>query len=186
MTEQIIKPVTLILRRRVKPGHEYEYENWLTGIQKATNGFTGYMGVNTLRPAEGHKLREYVTLVRFDSYQNLRAWEESDLRRQWSMRLPVDAVEGEIEIERLEGLEFWFQPPANIPTASPSPHKMALIIFVLILFLSLILGSAIRTVFPNLPIYLRTALSAGIQVCLLTYLIMPRITKWLSGWLFKI
>src|SRR5262249_21768951 len=118
-------PVTLVLRRHVKAGREAEYEMWLAGLQEASRGVAGYLGVSTIRPAEGNVAREFVTIVRFDSYHNLRAWEESELRRQWNARLPVDAVDGDVDIRRLEGLEFWFQAPGAAAPVSPSAHKMA-------------------------------------------------------------
>jgi antibiotic biosynthesis monooxygenase (ABM) superfamily enzyme len=31
----------------------------------------------------------------------------------------------------------------------------------------------------------RTVLMVGLQVSLMTYVIMPRVTKWLAGWLFR-
>src|SRR5262245_59089983 len=104
-------PVTLVLRRNVKAGREAEYETWLAGVQEASRGVAGYLGVSTIRPAEGSVAGEFISIVRFDSYHNLRAWEESELRRQWSACLPVDAVDGDVDIRRLEGLEFWFQAP---------------------------------------------------------------------------
>ena len=131
--EEVAGPVTLVLRRSVKARHEAEYETWLTGLQDASRGATGYLGVTTIRPAKGNREREFVTIVRFDSYQNLRAWEESEVRRCWSARLPVHAVAGDVDTRRLEGLTFWFQPPSSPPPISPSPHKMALVVFVVIL-----------------------------------------------------
>jgi len=104
--EEVAGPVTLVLRRSVKARHEAEYETWLTGLQDASRGATGYLGVTTIRPAEGNREREFVTIVRFDSYQNLRAWEESEVRRCWSARLPVHAVAGDVDTAGLEGLAF--------------------------------------------------------------------------------
>jgi antibiotic biosynthesis monooxygenase (ABM) superfamily enzyme len=178
-------PVTLVLRRKVKAGREAEYETWLAGLQEASRGVAGYLGVSTIRPAEGNVAREFVSIVRFDSYQNLRAWEESELRRQWSARLPVDAVDGDVDIRRLEGLEFWFQAPGAAAPVSPSAHKMAMVIFVLVLCLVTGLGPLLRALFPNAPPFVRTVLIVGLQVSLMTYVIMPRVTKWLAGWLFR-
>ena len=44
-------PVTLVLRRKVKAGREAEYETWLAGVQEASRGVAGYLGVSTIRPA---------------------------------------------------------------------------------------------------------------------------------------
>ena len=49
-------------------------------------------------------INEYISIVRFDCFENLRAWEESELRRDWLAKLPPDTVDGEADIRRLEGL----------------------------------------------------------------------------------
>lgn len=38
---------------------------------------------------------------------------------------------------------------------------------------------------PNLPWLLRVAVSVAITVGLLSYVIMPRLTRWFKGWLFS-
>jgi len=47
------------------------------------------------------------------------------------------------------------------------------------------LGPLLRALFPNSPPFVRTVLMVGLQVSLMTYVIMPRVTKWLAGWLFR-
>jgi antibiotic biosynthesis monooxygenase (ABM) superfamily enzyme len=62
---------------------------------------------------------------------------------------------------------------------------MAMVIFVLMLCLATGLGPLLRALFPNSPPFVRTVLMVGLQVSLMTYVIMPRVTKWLAGWLFR-
>jgi antibiotic biosynthesis monooxygenase (ABM) superfamily enzyme len=71
--------VTITFRRRLRVGREAEYERWLGSLQEASRDAPGYGGVETIRPADGSPVLEYVSIVRFASYDHLRAWEASAL-----------------------------------------------------------------------------------------------------------
>jgi uncharacterized protein len=85
-------PVTLTVSRRVKRGREAEYETWLKGINQAAASFPGFCGVNVIRPSSNGQ-GEYVSIFRFDSHINLKAWEESEIRRQRLTNMPDGIVE---------------------------------------------------------------------------------------------
>lgn len=174
---------TLIFRRRVRPGRDAAYKAWVEGIQLASRDVEGFLGASTM--GHGAEEGEYISLVRFDSFENLRAWEASELRRQWLAKLPTDTVDGEAEIRRLEGLEFWFTGPGIAVPVAPSPHKMALVLVVLVLVLVSVLTPLVRSLLGGAPPFARTVVMVLLQVGLMTYFIMPRVTRWLSGWLFK-
>jgi hypothetical protein len=44
-------PVTAVASRRVKPGSEVEFEEWVAGVTGAGARFPGYLGSNTFRPS---------------------------------------------------------------------------------------------------------------------------------------
>jgi uncharacterized protein len=46
-------PVTTTVARRVKPGHEPFYEQFLAGIIAAASQFPGHLGAEVFRPASG-------------------------------------------------------------------------------------------------------------------------------------
>jgi hypothetical protein len=67
MSEQnaaLNEPVTVLIRRRVKPGCEAQYEAWLQALQAEARSLQGYLGVTTQRPGASGP-REYVSAVRF-------------------------------------------------------------------------------------------------------------------------
>lgn len=72
-------PVTAVASRRVKPGREQEFENWVSGILAAANEFPGYLGSEILRPSDPGD-REYKIVFRFNHESNLHAWEASKER----------------------------------------------------------------------------------------------------------
>jgi heme-degrading monooxygenase HmoA len=68
-------PVTTTVTRRVKPGHEREYEEFLEGIIAAASRFPGYLGVDVIRPDQPGG--DYRIVYRFDSANHLRGWVDS-------------------------------------------------------------------------------------------------------------
>lgn len=173
-------PVTVSLSRRVVPGKEADYEAWLRGITAEAVTFPGHMGVNVIRPTPPS--REYISIFRFDNYQHSRAWEGSAVRAQWLDRLE-GLVEGETAVEKGTGLEFWFSLP-ELPAAHPSPHKMALVLLVVVYVLVLILNYLLVPLAATWPAQARVFLVVLSQVLLMTYVVMPRVTGLLKGWLY--
>ena len=74
-------PVTLSATRRVRPGREREFEEYLRGLTETTSKFPGYLGTQIFRPARGE--REFRVVFSFDRESNLHAWKESEERRAW-------------------------------------------------------------------------------------------------------
>lgn len=173
-------PLTVIATRKVRPGREEAYEAWLAEIHAETRGFPGYLGAHVVRPAPGAE-REYTNILRFDSLAALRAWEESETRRAWLARLPADAVEGDARLTRREGMELWITPQTQ---AAPVRWRMAMVVIAVVYSLILILSPIVGFVAAKLPFQGRLFLTVTIEVFLMTYVVMPRVTRWLEGWLF--
>lgn len=177
-------PVTLTVSRRVKRGREADYEAWLKGINQAAASFPGFRGVNIIRPSNQAQ-GEYVSIFQFDSYAHLKAWEESEIRRERLADMPDGVVASEAARHKVTGLEFWFTAPDAPILAQPSRHKMVVVLIVVIFCLINILAPIYSTLLAGLPQWLRTLIVVVVQVILMTYLIMPSITRLLSRWLFK-
>ncbi|MCS4502463.1 antibiotic biosynthesis monooxygenase [Arhodomonas aquaeolei] len=175
-------PVTVSVARRVRPGCEAEYERWVSGIVHAAGAFPGHLGAYVLRPS-AQTDNEYVLIYRFDTYAHCRAWEQSAERRQWIEALD-DIVEGEAAIKRVTGLEFWFDLPEVPAAAQPSPHKMALTLTVVVYLMLSIVKWALSPVTAGLPGPVALFIVVAVQVVLLTYVVMPRVTRLLKGWLY--
>jgi NhaA family Na+:H+ antiporter len=75
-------PVTLSVTRRVRPGREREFEEFLRGLTETTSKFPGYLGTQIFRPPRGE--REFRVVFSFDRESNLHAWKESEERRAWN------------------------------------------------------------------------------------------------------
>jgi uncharacterized protein len=175
-------PVTVVITRRVRTGCAAQYEAWLDRFQAAARGLPGYLGVTTQRPAPGAPL-EYTSIVRFDSVANLHAFERSELRRRHLTEVH-DLVEADATWKALTGLEFWFTPPAGTVVPQPSRARMAVVMIVVVFALVLTIGSAVTAAFPTLPYPLRLLLTITIEVLLMTYWLMPQLSRRLAFWIY--
>jgi antibiotic biosynthesis monooxygenase (ABM) superfamily enzyme len=175
-------PVTVLVRRRVKPGHEAEYESWLTRLTEgAAREFPGYLGAEFHRPASPQG--EYRSIFRFDSLDHLEAFERSDYRaKMLAEAAPLFAADA--AWEKMTGLEFWFDPPPGTRVPQPSPHRMALVLIAVVFVLVLALNLALGPLLAGWPLPLRLLLTVTLQVVLMTYVIMPRLTPRIARFIY--
>jgi len=174
--------VTAIISHVVRSGREQGYEEWFHGIATDARKFKGHLGVNVIRPRD-HAHPEYVVILKFDRYDNLKQWLESETRRQWIERLQP-LIEKPEAVQTLTGLETWFTLSSK-PLKSPPPrYKMALVTW-LGVFITLVVVSRLLAPFlSKLPVLLNQLISTGLVVVLLTYLLMPRLTQLFHKWLY--
>lgn len=165
--------------RRVLPGREADYESQLKLLQQQVRGTVSYLGTEVVPNSAEH---EYVSIVRFDSLANLRAWEASGQRERWQVDLH-GIVASDATIRHAEGLEFWFESPRPSVRA-PSRHKMAVVLVVVVIALSMVLVPLVTHFAGNAPRFIRVTIGAVLQVLLLNYVIMPPVTRFLASWLF--
>jgi antibiotic biosynthesis monooxygenase (ABM) superfamily enzyme len=181
--EEDAGPVTVSVSRKVVAGKEQDYENWIKGITQASSQYDGHMGVNILRPSDATN-GEYVLIYRFDTYKHACRWEKSSERASWIERLEP-LVEGEAKRKKVTGLEFWFDLPSIPVTLVPSKHKMSLVLFVVVYVLVLTIATLTGPLIQSLPFWQKLLIIIPTQVLLMTYIIMPRVTRLLKGWLYK-
>jgi antibiotic biosynthesis monooxygenase (ABM) superfamily enzyme len=171
-------PLTVVVTWRVRKGSEREFEAWRHEIAAAALEFPGHMGVNVILPSGTE--REYVVIFRFDTYEHLRAWQESDIRRKLLKK--AEPFRDSDPSYRLEsGLEYWFSPP-GVP-AFPPRWKMALVTAVGVWPASILVPWLLNPLIGRLPSVLQALLVAGGIVILLTWVIMPLLVKILKRWL---
>ena len=186
-------PVTVIVKRIAKKDKIEEFEEWLSGISKEVSKQEGSMGIDIIRPTDKSK-PEYVVIFRFNNYDNLTIWEKSSIREAWIQK-GRKLVEADPDVQKLTGLEFWFTPyfkdkssSSIIPLSPPPRYKMAIVTIPVISILLLTLVPQIHTLTEmlSIPFQIRLIIGITITVLLMTYLIMPILTKLLKSWLFKV
>jgi len=178
-----VGPVTATVTRRVKPGHEDAYEEFLAGISGAAKAFPGYLGEEVFRPAGGMG-GEYRIVYRFDSPAHLRGWLNSPERAAWLARAEPHVV-GPMRAQFLTGLEGWFTLPAQPGATAPPPYKMAILTWVTIFPLITLVVAVSAPLIGSLPLVPRLAVTTLVTVSLMTWVVMPRITRLLRRWLYR-
>lgn len=176
-------PVTVSIARKIKPGFEKEYELWEKGVINEASNFQGYMGTNFLRPNSATD-NKYIIIYRFDSYLNACLWEDSKIRQKWLEQLQPYLI-GEPVKQKVSGLEAWFELP-EIETSKPAPrYKMAIVLTVTLYILSISINLIFRPILRDVPLPLNILIVLIINVVLMTWVIMPKVTYWLRVWLYK-
>jgi antibiotic biosynthesis monooxygenase (ABM) superfamily enzyme len=176
------EPVTVVVTRRVRPGAEAAYEAWLGRLLVAAKDLRGYLGADVQRPSSTGP-REYTSIFRFSTVADLRAFEESEVRRR-ALAEVLPLVEADAVWRRHTGLEFWFAPPAGTVVPQPSRPRMALLLVGVVYLLVLSIGAVVGRILGHWPYALRLLVTIGIEVCLLTWLVMPWLTRRLARWIY--
>ena len=175
--------VTTIISHRVRSGRERGYEEWLHGIATDAHKFKGHLGVSVIRPWD-HAHPEYVAIVKFDQYSNLKFWMESDIRQEWIARLQP-LIEKPEEVQTLTGLETWFT-LSNKLMVPPPRYKMVLVTWLGVFLMLPIPERLLAPLLSEFPMLLKQLISTGFSVVLLTYLIMPYLTQLFRKWLYPV
>jgi antibiotic biosynthesis monooxygenase (ABM) superfamily enzyme len=177
------EPTAFIVTHIIKAGAERRYEDWTREILRVVSGFPGYLGREVVLPTQGE--RKYTVIVRFDSSEHLKAWAESETRKEFISRVG-DLMEKGDQYEIRTGIDFWFTPKGVKP---PKPWKQFILTTTAVYPLSLIIPRLLAPLFRIAP-PLGNELAAGLLVAailtaLLTFVVMPHYTRLAQKWLYE-
>ena len=177
------KPVTTMFTDRVRPDETDDYQAWSTGIHGDIKQFPGYLGVDVIRTNESDD-PEYVTLVKFDNRENLKRWKESATVAKWLDKLP-DLLIGNSHKRESVGRQLWFDRPNISQRLKEPPFWKRVIIGVICVYpLILLLHLALGPVTGGFPWELALFPNVVILSALLTYPVIPWVTRLLRPWLY--
>ena len=184
-TTALPRAVTVLIARRVLPAAVAEFEAAMQGMLAAAEHFPGHLGGQVVSPQEVGDAAEpllYHVVFAFDNEAHLAAWQESAERAHWLEQVLPHTV-GTQQLHRVSGLDYWFAAPNSTTRAAPPRWKVATVtwlgIFPTVLFLFL-------TVAPLLADWWlapRVAVITVLVVLLMTWVVAPRLTRWLHPWL---
>lgn len=72
---------TVLVSRRVAPGREAAFAEWMVRVTSAAQGAAGHVAVDVQRPDSSHP-DEWMVVYRFEDANTLEAWLTSDVRRE--------------------------------------------------------------------------------------------------------
>jgi antibiotic biosynthesis monooxygenase (ABM) superfamily enzyme len=175
--------VTAVITHRVRAGREEGYEAWMKGISAAARGFDGHLGVHILRPQRGGSAN-YVIVLQFDTCDHLNAWLRSEERSRWIERVKPLIREQE-SIQVLTGLEAWFDLPGDPVHPAPARYKQGMLVWLGVTAVGLLVTPQLAPWLAPWPWLLRVPVNAGVTVLLLTYVVMPFLSRRFRGWLYS-
>ncbi|OGD86690.1 hypothetical protein A2164_02730 [Candidatus Curtissbacteria bacterium RBG_13_35_7] len=176
-------PYTLIIRRIVKPNHIKEYERWLNNAARQVKNIEGNLGVYIVRPIHTHH-PEYILIVQFDTQENLLTFKNSQLRKQWLEKLKEISL-GSIVEKDLSIFDTWFvSSKEGFDNIDLPPRYKTFIITTITVFPLVIILNYVMNFFPINNSLLKLLLTLTIAIGLMTYIIIPYLSKKIRFWLY--
>ena len=177
-------PVTIYVSRRVKPGCEVRFEIVLKEMTHVVERFPGYLGVTLFRPSPLDKtVTEYRIVFKFSHLSELKTWETSPERLEILSELEPLMVSPE-NVQQVTGLETWFTLPGQNTVKPPPRWKMAIVTgcaaYPLLNFAALYIYPPMKAI----PIPIRCGIADVILISLMTWAMMPLMTRLFSRWLY--
>jgi uncharacterized protein len=172
---------TVLVSHPVDPADEDEFLAWQQRVTDAERQFPGFLGAELFRPVPGAQ-REWTALYRYDSDEHVNAWLESAERQRL-------LAEGErfrdFELRRISSpFGSWFSSPDDGgENRGPARWKTALSVLVALYPTVVLLTLGISEVWGSAPLWLSLLIGNIMSVSLLTWVVMPIVTRVLRFWL---
>ena len=180
-------PITLVISEVIDPSQIPAYEAWTKGINHDASQFEGFLGVEVIRPRD-HDHPEYVVIVKFDTYGHLRRWLISPTYRAW-IEQSYGLIAARSQQHLPNGLELWFTLPKRRlemrSHLSNPPYYKKVVLGVLAVYPLILLADwLLEPLLAGLPSLLALLISVVFVSALLTYPVMPWLSKVLEFWLY--
>lgn len=169
-----------IVRRRARPGCVEAYEALVRAMFDEARKFPGYLSAELIPPETPGG--EYQIVQRFATAADLERWQASPERLSWMEKL-APVADGDPEYRLLHGLDAWFAPAAVAVPRTPPRWRLTLVSWLGIYPTVTFLLTVVAPHLDFLPLLLRIAVITALVAVLMSYVIMPRLTRWLGGWL---
>ena len=124
---------------------------------------------------------EWVDVVRYDSLKDLEHWMESKERRD--LLAELDSIVESRHAHRVTGLEGWFalNRPGQTATGPPSWKQALAVLFAL--YPTVMALTFLNPLWRNQPLSVQMLFGNILSVALLTWLVMPAVSRLLGFWL---
>jgi antibiotic biosynthesis monooxygenase (ABM) superfamily enzyme len=170
-----------VIIHHVPADKEAVFWEWQQGIVGAASNFVGYRGTD-IYPPENVEGDEWVIILHFDQQANFQNWLASEERRQWLDRFPLPNRDYHFEVLP-SGFAPWFAGLVQRSRALPPAAWMMAFTVLLSLYPTVMLLQIVLT--PWLEPLGRAAtvlISNATTVCILQWLVIPRVNRILGPW----
>jgi antibiotic biosynthesis monooxygenase (ABM) superfamily enzyme len=175
--------ITVCTTRTVRAGCEKVFEQRLHEFVQRSLIETGHLGVYVVRPPPDSNSSEYGILRRFANAVDRDNFYSSQGFHEWQQKV-APLTEGALLHEHVSGLETWFMLPGRPAFVPPPRWKMALVTFIGVYAITSILPVFTMPMLSSWNSLLSNLVFSGLVVALLTWIVMPFLTKIFAGWLF--
>lgn len=177
------EPVTVMFTEYVRPDRIEDFEQWSAGVHSDARQSSGFISVDVIRPTSGDVF-EYTTLMKFDSYENLKRWSDSASLAHWMEQLPALLIV-KTQPQSSVGMQLWFDRPGTPhPLIKPPFWKSSVVGVISVYPLVVLLNWGLAPVTQAFPEKIALLVNVIVLSALLTYPVMPWVTRLLRGWLF--
>lgn len=171
--------VTAVASAHVRDGQGAAYRAVQRDLLDAMRTFPGFLRGELFEPVEGLQ-EETVAVFSFESRHDLDRWLASPERAELLERVrPL--VDGDVVVNVVGGFAGWFPHRAGGQPVRTWKQACAVL---LALYPSTVLVTWVRLqLIPDAPSLLGTLIGNVVVTAMLTWLLMPHVTKLLAGWL---
>jgi uncharacterized protein len=171
--------VTVVVTRDVVPGREGDYEEWAHRLVSEASRYGA--SAHTFITPDATAPARRVLVQQFVDGAALEAWEASEERE----RLVREAGRFSApSIQRASGLEAWFVLPGERAIVPPPRWKQLLVTLLGAYPLVVLLSAFVLPQLEGWPLLVRAAVLPVVLLSLMTYAVMPQLTRLLRGWLY--
>lgn len=177
-------PVSVVISTHIKPGQEAAYRAWEQRMAAAQSKAEGFQGYRFEPPIPGVQ-DDWLSILRFDSEQNLQAWLNSPERKDLLVEAEPFTQEFHARIARA-GFDQWFAAPSG-GQLQQAVWKQNMIVLMLLYPVVFLFGYTVQAPvlmgWAGLSFPIALFIGNVVSICLLTYLVpwaSGRLAWWLS------
>lgn len=177
--------VTVLVSRRVMPGHEAAFEQVSEAMTAVAQLFPGYLGGRQVRrdaQADDEESNLYDAVFAFDTPEHMQAWQTSSVRTERLQAIAPHTLSS-TRLREVSGLGHWFTPPTGAVHQSPPRWKVAVVTWLGIFPTVYVLLLTVSPLLANWPLLPRVMVITMLVVLLMTWVVAPRLTTWLKPFL---
>ncbi len=170
--------VRMVTSYLLKDGGAAVHQDVHDQVMRELENYSGFREREILEAVPGVQ-PETVVILTFDDEPSLRTWLESDVRSRLLSRLDAH-IEGTYTTSVLGGFAGWFTFDS---TTEPRRWKQAAAVLLALFPVSLTVTYVRTLIWPEAPLVPAVFVGNVIGIAILTWVLMPPLTRWLSRWL---
>jgi uncharacterized protein len=171
--------VTVVVSRKIKHGHEKEYDDWLRRVLALERKFHGYLGTIIIMDGGADSAVRHI-IFKYSNKASLYEWENSEERNKL---IEEGKNRSTPYLQKAIGLETWFTLPNTKAIVAPPRWKMAIVAFIGAYCISSISRFILGSFLGQWPLIINLLVTIALVIGL-TYFAMPLLSRLLRRWLY--